>query len=323
MNIQSSMRKSNNMKTAIIYHYYEANVTYKENLIFFLNVAISSEIDCYVYISGTCSIELPSYDNVKYINIENKNNDFGAAISFSHLKESESYDNYIFINCSVRGPFLTTYYPYKWYEVFTSKLTKKTAIVGSSINLLPESCKDSRYFADKIVSPGPYIHVQTPAFALSSDGYMLLKKEKFFEVDDKLSHIDVILRWEIMLSQTLLDNNFNIASILPTYESFSVTSKKIDYKTTLKNGDPLRRSSFYGRSLSPLETLFVKTNRDIISKRELYSYTFTSLEYLHSKQKLTKDGKKLFIKASKEYSKKNNILEKIATKLTKKANKCI
>tara|TARA_Y100000389_G_scaffold205082_1_gene262865 strand:- start:9770 stop:9967 length:198 start_codon:yes stop_codon:yes gene_type:complete len=38
---------------------------------------------------------------------------------------------------------------------------------------------------------------------------------------------------------------------------------------SVKNGDSLRRSAFYSRSLSPFETLFVKTNRDIFSKREL------------------------------------------------------
>jgi hypothetical protein len=42
--------------------------------------------------------------NVQYFFIENKNNDFGAVIEFN--KCHKNYDYYVFVNSSVRGPFL-------------------------------------------------------------------------------------------------------------------------------------------------------------------------------------------------------------------------
>ncbi len=71
-------------KKAVIYHYFEKNNIYRDNLIFFLNTAIDKDVDYFIYISGTCSVNLPTPPNIEYIYIENKNYDFGAAISFSN-----------------------------------------------------------------------------------------------------------------------------------------------------------------------------------------------------------------------------------------------
>jgi hypothetical protein len=49
------------MKTAIIYHYFELNKTYKDNFIFFLNTAIHDCANYYVYISGESSVQLPKH----------------------------------------------------------------------------------------------------------------------------------------------------------------------------------------------------------------------------------------------------------------------
>ena len=61
------------MKTAVIYHYFEASNVYRDNLIFFLNVAIDNDIDYFIYISGEGTVDLPAFPNVEYIFIENKN----------------------------------------------------------------------------------------------------------------------------------------------------------------------------------------------------------------------------------------------------------
>jgi hypothetical protein len=288
------------VKVATIYHYYELNDTYKENLVYFLNTSIVDEIEYFFYISGTCSAELPRLSNIQYINIENKNNDFGALLEFSKNKKALNFDAYVFINSSVRGPFMPTYYPSRWYEILTSKLTNSVVIVGSSLNLLPENSFHSDYFKEKFNFSPPYIHVQTTAFALSSKGYRHLLKKGFFSVTENLSKNDVISHYEILLSQLLLNDGFSISSILPTYEEFSLSKRDVVYFKTTKNGDPLYKSAFYGRTLSPLESIFIKTNRDLISKKDLASYTFTALAYKSLNSFLTKDGLDLFENSQKK-----------------------
>ena len=285
------------MKIATIYHYYELNETYKDNFIYFLNTSLFDEIEYFFYISSSCSVELPNLTNVQYTYIENKNNDFGAVVEFSRDKRSLSFDAYIFINSSVRGPFMPSYCSSNWHEIFTSRLSSNIAMVGSSINLLPEGSLISNYFKERFSFDPPYIHVQTTAYALSSAGYCLLLKEKFFDVNETLKKNDVISRYEILLSQILLNNNFSIASILPTHEEFSVSKRGVNFKGTTKNGDPLNLAAFYGRTISPLESVFIKTNRKLVSEKELASYTFTSLVLKDLNFSLTKDGLNLFQKS--------------------------
>jgi hypothetical protein len=288
------------MKIATIYHYYELNETYKENFVFFLNTAIIDQIEYFFYISGSCTVELPKLANAQYINIENKNNDFGGVVEFSKNRNSLNFDRYIFVNSSMRGPFMPSYYSSSWHEAFTSKLTNKIAMVGSSINLLPLESFHSDYFKKFFDFDPPYIHVQTTAYALSSKGYRLLLKKGFFDVTQNLKKNDVISQYEILLSQIILNNGLSISSILPTQEEFSISKRTVNYKGTTKNGDSLYKSAFYGRTLSPIESIFIKTNRDLISNKELASYTFTSLALINSDLFLTKDGSNLFHKSSEK-----------------------
>lgn len=285
------------MKIATIYHYYELNETYKENFIYFLNTSIIDQVEYFFYISGSCTVELPSLSNVQYANIENKNNDFGGVVEFSKNKDSLNFDTYIFVNSSMRGPFLPPYYSPDWYEVFTSKLSNKIAMVGSSINLLPIESFHSDYFNKKFNYSPPYIHVQTTAYALSSVGYRLLSKNGFFSVSQNLKKNDVISHYEILLSQIILNNDYSIASILPTHEEFSISKRGVDFKDTTKNGDSLYKAAFYGRTLNPTESVFIKTNRNLISEKELASYTFTSLALFSLNSFLTEDGLNLFQKS--------------------------
>ena len=282
------------MKIATIYHYYELNETYKDNFVYFLNTSIVEEIEYFFYISGSCSIKLPKLSNVQYINIANKNNDFGAVVEFSKDKRSFNFDAYIFVNSSVRGPFMPSYYSFNWYEIFISKLSNNIAMVGSSINLLPEDALISDYFKKKFSFDPPYIHVQTTAYALSNEGYRVLSKKGFFNTNETLKKNDVISRYEILLSQILLNNGFSIASILPTQDEFSFSKRDVKFLGTSKKGDLLRKTAFYGRTLTPVESVFIKTGRSLISDKELASHTFTSLVPNDLNSFLTIDGLNLF-----------------------------
>jgi hypothetical protein len=173
-------------------------------------------------------------------------------------------------------------------------------MVGCSINLLPLDSFYSCFFRNKFDFEPPYIHVQTTAYALSAEGLQLLAGKGFFDITKDLGRHEVISSYEILMSQILLSNGFSISSILPTYEEFSTSTRSLSYCGTSKEGDPQFKSAFYGRTLSPLEIVFVKTNRDVISTNELASYTFTALAGKEIVGFLTEDGFNLFQSASKK-----------------------
>ena len=281
------------MKTAVIYHYYEANLNYKDNFVFFLNTAIVDALEYFIYISSSCSVKLPKRKNIKYRYIENKNSDFGRLVEFHKEFQLIAFSAYIFINCSVRGPFIPSYFHENWYKIFSSRLSKDMALVGSSINILPSSTKHSELFSKSYLYKPPYIHVQTTAYALSQNGYNILSLKGFFDEDRLLGKNDVICRYEILMSQIILESGHSIGSILPTQHEFNNEKIEPTFQSTTFNGDPLYKHAFYGRSISPLELIFTKTNSNMISNRELASYTFTSLSNKANEDFTTEDGLEL------------------------------
>jgi hypothetical protein len=266
------------MKTAIIYHYYELDETYRDNLIYFLDCGIDDQAEYFIYIAGDCSADLPTRKNVQYLFIKNENNDFGSVIDFSRTQKSKDFDNYVFVNCSARGPFIPTYYNKPWYTAFTSKLVDDVAMVGSSINLLPENFRSSIKFAQNNRYRSPFIHVQTYAYAITTQAFELLRSRGFFDVEAALSKDEIIQFYELAISQELLSQGFAIASLLQTQSYFTDDQRKSNYETTALSGDPAFRGAFYGRSISPFDNIFIKTNRNMIANVDLASYTFSGLE---------------------------------------------
>jgi hypothetical protein len=281
------------MRTAIIYHYYELDETYRDNLIYFLDCGIDEHAEYFIYISGKCSADLPKRKNIKYLFIKNENNDFGSVIEFSKTQNYQDFDNFVFVNCSVRGPFTPTYFSEPWHHAFTSKLVNDVAMVGSSINLLPEHMPSSIKFSRNKQYKPPFIHVQTYAYAITSQGFDLLKLKGFFDVKGTLSKEQVIQNYEIAISQELLGQGFAIASLLQTQEYFTDDSRTSNYITTAASGDPAFRSAFFGRSISPFDNIFIKTNRNMISNVDLASYTFSGLEHARRSKPVSAQGMKL------------------------------
>jgi len=278
------------MKTAIIYHYFERDETYKENFIFFLNCGVFDGPEYFIYISGEHSVDLLERNNVHYYSIENKNRDFSAISSFAKNQKAGCFDSYVFINSSARGPFTPTFYDQPWYQAFTSRLTDKIALVGSSVHL---GFDETNSINGSCSGGERGMHVQTYAFALSRNSFSFLKSLKFFDTKEILSQETLISRYEIGMSQILLASGYHIYSLLPTQECMQIDRVPSHFPSTTLKGDPMFKSAFYGRSPSPLETIFIKSNRNVISLTDLASYTFTSLANAHFSSNLNEQAKKL------------------------------
>ena len=259
--LNNDLNNSKN-KYACLYAYYEKNNDYKENFKYFLDNVVNkkNDIDYYIIINGECTLELPNENNyIKIIKRDNVGFDFGA---WSHCIKNyikKSYDYYIFLNTSVKGPYPEDI---NWLEKFLDLFKSgpgNIKLVGTSINVL-DTYEDS----EKLLKHnGIYTHVQSMFFILDKEGFDLLYKEKFFDDEEDLNKNKdiwyIVLYKEIKMSQIILKNGYNINSILPKYKDIDYTKISKNFNTSAT--DPYNKNAYFGNTITKEEVIFFKNNR--------------------------------------------------------------
>ena len=237
-----------------MYAYYEKNDEYKENLIYFLQNGLLEYVDYYIIINGECTVDIPNLNNIKVLKRENKGFDFGAW-SYCIKQLTKEYDYYVFLNTSVRGPYLSEEdinNNVSWLDKFLVLFNNKDIkMVGTTIiifNLkyynsfynLIYNYKEIYYKDNNIDIYDEYLtHIQSMFFILNNEGLNYLLSQNFFD-EDRINNyndiLDIIINYEIRLTQLILKNNWNIGSILDIY-------KNIDFRTNtdfINNEIPLK-----------------------------------------------------------------------------------
>ncbi len=245
--------KTNN-KYVCIFAYYEKDETYKENLNYFINNGIYDNIDYFIIINGTCTVNIPNKKNINVIYRENKGYDFGAWNYCVNQILKKSYDYYIFLNSSVRGPYLDNNKK-NWLDEYLKLFNDPDIkLVGSSINIYTDNDKLEEIYKSK----GPYTHVQSMFFILNKEGFEFLKINNFFNKDYDDFH-DLIIHKEVRMSQMILKNNWNINCILSKYSNYDY--RKVNHNFNPTGTDPYWKNSYFGESINPYEVIFYKNNR--------------------------------------------------------------
>lgn len=263
----------------VFFHYFEADTLYRENLVFFLATAYRDDLDFAVIISGECSVSLPELNNVTYIFTENKNNDFGGYVTaLAQLRDRlDGYNYFLFVNSSVRGPFRTKPSGTSWVDPFVGRFSDEVQLVGSSIAILVGDSEYTERFRQLYPYPGPYSHVQTTAYALTPRSLQHLLDVGFYDIHARLTKLDVICHYEIRLSLEILRAGWNIKACLEKYNGLDYRLDHTDINPSSRNGDALYRRAYFGKTASPHELVFAKTNRRIMSPTQLSSATLHSL----------------------------------------------
>ena len=301
------------MKTAIVYHYFERDEQYRDNLVYFLNVGLEPDVDYYFYLSSEATVEFPSSKNLKVSRIKNENLDFGGVKSFVKENDAENYDNLIFLNSSVRGPFMPTYANRPWHRCFTSKLSESTGLIGSSVNELNVDDWFSVEFEKIYGYAPPFPHVQSYAYAISRSAYKHLYDHGFYELEEVLDKDQIIMRYEILQSQILMEAGFSIGSLLPSQKKITRQNSEISglnrEVAETAGSSSIMRDSYFGRTPSPLETIFIKPNVKALGRpidhTALASFTMTGLLYFAPKMQLSNDAKFLLEKCRKIITNEN------------------
>jgi hypothetical protein len=289
-------------KIGVSYHYFEASPTYKRNFQHFLTFGCHPDLDVICAIAGPHSVSLPDLPNVRYESIENRNFDHGghAHVVNKYFRQG-SYSHVVFVNSSVRGPFLTQHQERNWTLPFLALLKQGVGLVGASINIVPQSSKYCTRYRKLYGGAGPASHVQSMVYAMPISSLELLVESGFFDRTDPLEKESLILQYEIHLSQFLLRQGLNIQCLLPEYNSINFLGEHADINPTSKGGDPFFFQGYFGRTPHPFQTVFTKTNRDLFPEYQLdmlaYTMQQSGLAYYNCGLELQPEG---FLKARKE-----------------------
>ncbi len=273
---------TNKPNIAVFYHYCEVDSVYRDNLIFFLATGYSPDVDFYIIIAGECSIDLLQKPNIIYIQADNNNYDYGGyCYALAQINDIDKYDTCIFINSSMRGPFVASYFQDDWTKMYTQWLKDDVHLVGSTINMMVGHYPQFDFLTTDYHYPKPYSHVQTTTFALTREALRHLLKMGLYDQKEQLTKDEVIALYELRLSQEIKKQGWNIKTMCAPYNLIDYRQPHGEINPTSFNGYMLFEDGFFGRTVSPMETVFMKTKSDAIEAKNLTillaSHTYTSL----------------------------------------------
>jgi hypothetical protein len=216
-----------------------------------------------IVINGKCSIDINSYlkedSKLTILERENEGYDFGAYYHALLNKDvlNNPYKNYIFLNTSIRGPYLNNKYinyDYtNWYKIFTDMIKEDVKLVGTTINICTLKFNKLNDF-----NP-PYTHVQTQLFGMDHECLSFLYDKIFAYKVDESNFNDLIELKEVRMSLLVLQNNWNINCPLSHYKNLDYRQIKSNFNPTSANGDPSFRNAYFGRTYNKYEVVFIKT----------------------------------------------------------------
>jgi len=192
--------------------------------------------------------EVPPYVNTIFR--DNIGYDFGgwsdALLTHDLYKH---YDQFIFVNSSVYGPFISADFTGKWTDKYVNGLQDNVKLFGSTINTL--------------FSPLDKSHVQSYIFSMEKETLQYLIDCGIFSATEYAQTFeDAIWKKEVSMSRKIIENGWNIGSLLTHYHGVDFTfkdKKPEDYSVPFLNDVAFPRHR--GHLWHDEEVVFVKGNR--------------------------------------------------------------
>jgi lipopolysaccharide biosynthesis protein len=193
-------------------------------------------------------INVPSY--VKTLFRDNIGFDFGGW-SDSLLTNDlyKNYDKFIFVNSSVIGPFIPSYCKEKWTDIYINGLKDNIKLFGSTINTC---CK-----------PKEMSHVQSYIFSMDKITLEYLIQQQIFSLTNyaKTFH-EAIYDKEVRMSKKIIDNKWNIGSLLDYYNNVDFTfSEKHAEEYNIEYLDDIMCPLYRNKMWNDYQLVFIKGNR--------------------------------------------------------------
>ena len=239
-------------KTLVLYVFHEYNDRVKH---FIKNCIFYDENIDFIIISNNKKncFETPDYVTKLFRN--NIGYDFGGwsdALLTNNLYKD--YKNFIFVNSSVIGPFIASDYKGKWTDIYLNGLQNNVKLFGSTIN----TCCD----------PLNMSHVQSYIFSMNETTLKYLINCEIFSITNYAKTFkNAIWNKEVLMSRKIIENNWNIGSLLSYYNGVDFTfhnKKPYEYGMTFCYPITCIMEEKYKDRLWDEEGLvFIKGNRNL------------------------------------------------------------
>jgi lipopolysaccharide biosynthesis protein len=246
-NQSTSIEQFKNTKLLVLYVFHDYNDRVKhfiENCIFY-----DENVD-FIVISNDKNNKFEVPDYVKILFRDNIGYDFGGW-SDALLKNElyKNYDKFIFVNSSVIGPFLPCNFKGKWTDIYLNGLQNNVKLFGSTINTNEKPLTES--------------HLQSYIFSMDKTTLeYLIDCEIFSMTNYAKTFQNAIWDKEVLMSRKIIENNWNIGSLLQYYDNvdFTFQTKKPE-EYDIKFLDDVMYPSFRNSLWNEYELVFIKGNR--------------------------------------------------------------
>jgi hypothetical protein len=248
-------------RTAVLCLYCDTHARSQKNFENFAANGLVNNVDFFVAGSEDKLFET-NYERSKFkeLYFNDGEHDHQKFSRFYHdqIKKSD-YQNVVVVSSRMCGPHRSPDDVHNWVQRFTTQLTTEIHLVGSTIAVMPKDhpltklqndIKNKNCFA-------PYI--PTSAFAISREGLDFLNKKSFFEQDIPDCELSLKLFSEMRMSDLLLENSWNISSLLSKYSNVDFRTIKKDPNPTSWIGDPSIENCYFGENIDKHESIFVET----------------------------------------------------------------
>jgi len=233
-------------RTLILYVFH----IYNERVNHFIKNCIFQDnyIDFMIISNCPDKLHVPSY--VKILYRKNIGYDFGGWSEALLVNDVyKKYDKFILLNSSVIGPFIPSYYNGKWTDIYLNGLKDNIKLFGSTINTRGDPIHKS--------------HVQSYIFAIDKCTLEYLIECEIFSLNNTANTFnEAILNKEIQMSRKIIENGWNIGSLLPQYKDvdFTFRTKKPE-EYSIGFLDDIMYENYRNTLWNDYELVFIKGNR--------------------------------------------------------------
>jgi hypothetical protein len=252
---------SNKILVLYIFHIYNERVKH-----FIKNGIFNDKNVDFIIISNNKNIDLELPNYVKYIKRNNIGYDFGGwsdVLLTNNLYKN--YDKFIFVNSSVIGPYLPKNFKGKWTDIYLNGLNDNVKLFGSTINTIRKPLTKS--------------HIQSYIFAMDKNTLeYLIKCEIFSKTNYAKTFQNAIDNKEILMSRKIIENNWNIGSLLKYYQNIDFRFKhKNPREYKIKFLGDIMEQRFRNKLWRDNELIFIKGNRiNSRSNKKIIEHFFTN-----------------------------------------------
>jgi hypothetical protein len=238
---------NNKILVLYVFHIYNDRVKH-----FIANCIFKDENVDFIIISNDKNIVIEVPDYVKLLFRDNIGYDFGGwsdALLINNLYEK--YDKFIFVNSSVIGPFIPSYCKEKWTDIYINGLQNNIKLFGSTINTIEQ--------------PLTMSHVQSYIFSMDKITLLYLIKCEIFSITNYAKTFnDAIYLKEVLMSRKIIENNWNIGSLMKYYKDVDFTfNNKTPEEYNIKFLNDIMSSEFRNSLWNEYGIVFIKGNRGI------------------------------------------------------------